>query len=146
MYLTANFTLEEFVTSQEASRKGIDNTPNDDVKDNLLQLAQRMEEVRGLLGKPIIVSSGYRSPKLNAAIGGAKNSQHITGQAVDFICPLFGTPKEICEAITRNSRIVFDQLIQEGTWVHMSIADIPRMEVLTAEFNGGKVSYKRGIV
>lgn len=145
-YLTANFTLEEFITSETAARRGIDNTPNDEVKDNLLQLAQRMEAVRYLLGnKPIIIKSGYRSPKLNTAIGGAKNSQHVKGQAVDFICPQFGSPLEICHEITHGSMIQFDQLIQEGSWVHLSIADVPRMEVLTAHFKNGRASYTSGL-
>lgn len=145
-YLTANFTLEEFITSETAARRGIDNTPNDEVKDNLLQLAQTMEQVRYVLGnKPIISKSGYRSPKLNAAIGGAKNSQHILGQADDFICPQFGSPAEICREIMHCSNIKFDQLICEGSWVHLSIADVPRMEVLTAHFKNGKVTYTSGL-
>lgn len=145
MYLTANFTLDEFTTSETAERKGIDNTPNDEVKDNLLQLAQRLESVRYVLdNKPIIIKSGYRSPKLNSAIGGAKTSQHILGQAVDFICPQYGTPLEICREIMHGSMIKFDQLIQEGGWVHLSIADIPRMETLTAHF-GKTTTYTSGI-
>ncbi len=93
--------------------------------------APMLEQVRTLLGdRPIIVSSGYRSPAVNAAVGGVVTSAHLTGYAADFICPDFGTPVEICNAIS-HSPLDFDQLIQEGIWVHLSVDPRMRREVLT---------------
>lgn len=144
MQLSTHFRLSEFTASQTATRRGIDNTPPRDVVDTLKRTALGLEAVRSLLMAPIIISSGYRSPALNKAIGGAKSSQHVKGEAVDFICPGFGSPKEVCEAIAR-SNLRFDQLIYEGTWVHISFADTNRREVLTAHFNVSGVSYTKGI-
>lgn len=144
MQLSTHFRLSEFTASQTATRRGIDNTPPRDVVDALKRTALGLEAVRSLLMAPIIISSGYRSPALNKAIGGAKSSQHVKGEAVDFICPGFGSPKEVCEAIAR-SNLRFDQLIYEGTWVHISFADTNRREVLTAHFNVSGVSYTKGI-
>lgn len=144
MQLSTHFRLSEFTASQTATRRGIDNTPPRDVVDTLKRTALGLEAVRSLLMAPIIISSGYRSPALNKAIGGAKSSQHVKGEAVDFICPGFGSPKEVCEAIAR-SNLRFDQLIYEGTWVHISFADTNRREVLTAHFNVSGVSYTKGL-
>jgi len=110
----------------------------------LLRSAFGMEGVRTLLGAPIIISSGYRSPEVNKAVGGAKNSQHTKGEAVDFICPGYGSPLKICKAIAASG-IKFDQLIQEGTWVHISFSDANRREVLTADFSKGKATYTKGL-
>jgi hypothetical protein len=145
--LTPNFTLEELVASQTASRLNIDNTPSDEIIDELTRVARFLEAVRELLGqKPIIVSSGYRSVALNAQIKGAPNSQHCLGQAADILIPAFGDPLAVCRAI-RDSGLPFDQLIQEGTWTHVSIpaaGTAPRGQVLTAHF-GGTVTYSDGI-
>lgn len=145
MQLSTHFRLSEFTASQTATRRGIDNTPPSDVVDALKRTALGLEAVRSLLMAPIIISSGYRSPALNKAIGGAKSSQHVKGEAVDFICPGFGSPKDVCEAIAR-SNLRFDQLIYEGTWVHISFADTNRREVLAAHFNVSGVSYTKGLV
>lgn len=142
MYLSSHFSLEEFVTSGYAVRNGIDNTPNDEQIDNLRFLCSTLEEIRLLLDKPMIILSGYRCPKLNSAIGGAKNSQHTLGLAADFICPQFGTPYDVADEIMR-ANIRVDQLIYEGSWVHVSISDAPRMEYLTARFN--PLRYEKGI-
>lgn len=142
MYLTANFSFAELTASQTAARRGIDNTPPDDVLDNMRALASLLEDVRRLLGKPISISSGYRSPALNTAIGGSANSQHCKGQAADFICPKFGTPYDVADAIAR-SNIAFDQLIYEGTWCHISWSETPRHEVLTARFK--PIRYEGGL-
>ena len=80
--LTPHFTLDELTFSQTAVRHGIDNTPTPEIVDNLLRLAERLEEVRNLLGVPILVSSGYRSSELNALIPGASaSSAHVVGLA-----------------------------------------------------------------
>ena len=96
-----------------------------------------MELVRNVLnGQPIMISSGYRSPEVNAAVNGSKNSQHMQGKAVDFTCPNFGSPNTIIRAI-KNSGIKFDQLILEfDSWVHISFSDPSRKQVLIADRNG----------
>lgn len=144
MKLSEHFTLEELTASDVALRKGIDNTPPQDVIANLTELAQSLEEVRALLGVPIYINSAYRSPKVNAAVGGASTSAHMTGQAADFVAPAFGSPQNIAKAI-QASEIAFDQLIYEGTWVHLGIRGDMRRQVLTANFSGGKATYTSGI-
>lgn len=146
MQLSPHFTLEELTRSEAALRRGLDNTPPPDVVENLRHTAAGLELVRALLGAPIHVNSGYRGPVLNGLIGGAPSSQHVKGEAVDFVAPSYGSPLEICRAIA-GSDIVFDQLIQEGSWVHVSFtkAREPRRMALTAHFKGGKASYTPGV-
>lgn len=147
MILSTNFTLEELTFSQTAVRKGIDNTPDVETLENLQMLANGLERVRHILGTPIIISSGYRSPKLNAAVGGSHTSQHMFGLAADFTSPRFGSPLEICNELKKQANVIqFDQLINEGSWVHISFSDNPRNQVLTAVFENGKVRYMKGIV
>lgn len=138
--LSSHFTLEEMVQSQTASRQDLDNTPPADILANLTATAGRMEAVRVLLGHPLLISSGYRSPAVNAAVGGVATSAHVHGWAVDFICPPFGDPFAICMAIAASD-IAFDQVIQEGTWVHISFAPTMRQALLT-KVGGG---YATGI-
>jgi hypothetical protein len=96
-----------------------------------------MEAVRKLLGdRPISVSSGYRSPALNRAVAGSRRSAHLTGHAVDFNCYGFGDPLEVCRAIA-ESDLAFDQLIEEGTWIHVSFHPRLRRQVLTRRADGG---------
>lgn len=146
--LTDHFSLAEMTASETAARKGIDNTPSPAIIKNLTRTAQLLERVRVLLGsKPILVSSGYRSPTLNAAVGGSKSSAHIQGLAADFICPGFGTPLEICQRL-ESLGVEFDQLIQEGTWVHIGLAAEgvkSRRQVLTAKFGEGAATYRSGL-
>ncbi|MDP1873625.1 D-Ala-D-Ala carboxypeptidase family metallohydrolase [Phenylobacterium sp.] len=130
MKLSANFHLDEFVTSQTAARRGIDNTPPAPVLIRLKNTAKGLEKVRAVLGKPILISSGYRSPALNKAVGGSATSDHMNGDAADFISPGFGTPIAICRAIVAAG-IKFDQLIEEGTWVHISFGPRMRGQILT---------------
>lgn len=127
------FTYGEFIRSETATRKDIDNTPSPEALEALKFTAQGMDKVRVLLGRPVHVSSGYRSPKLNVAVGGAKNSQHMLGEACDFTCPEYGTPAQICEAIMASD-IAYDKLIVEfpesptGGWVHISFTSTPRRQ------------------
>lgn len=125
MNLSQHFSLEEMIATQH---RGISNAPPEEVIDNLYRTAELLEDVRSLLGFPIIVTSGYRSPELNAAVGGVPNSAHITGRAADFICPGYGDPLAVCRAIERSG-IVYDQLIFEyQDWTHIAWAEAPRME------------------
>ena len=134
MQLTPNFSLEELIASDTAARAGIDNTPPPALMDNLQALAQGLESVRALLGNPIHVNSGYRSPALNARVGGAPNSRHMTGLAADILCPQFGTPLDVCRAIAASG-IPIDQVIHEyANWCHVSFTPAgaaPRRELLT---------------
>lgn len=137
-WLSPHFALDEMIVSQEGARRNIDNSPPADVLAALKRTAQGLEEVRVRLGGvPILVSSGYRSPALNKAIGGARNSQHMRGEAADFTAPRFGTPRAIVDALA-DSAVPFDQLIHEfGRWVHISfVATNPRREVLAIDASG----------
>lgn len=144
MQLTEHFSIEEFTTSETATRRGLDNTPDADTIEALRSTARGMEEVRALLSVPITILSGFRSVKVNSAVGGSQTSQHCKGEAVDFIAPRFGNPQEVCRAIL-DSTIEFDQLIYEGTWTHISFSDGPRHSTLTAHFGNGKTTYSNGI-
>lgn len=136
MNLTPHFTLAELTHSQTAAREGLDNTPSAEMVDALRKTAELLERVRALLGKPILVSSGYRSPLVNRAVRGAAHSAHMLGCAADFSCPAFGSPLKICHAIAASD-ISFDQLIHEyRAWVHIAWAPHPRRQVLTIDGAG----------
>lgn len=147
VFLTPHFLLSEFTTSQTAARKGIDNEPGIEEKLHLRELAKVLEVVRKVLGnRAITITSGYRSPELNAAVGGAKDSDHMLGLAADFICPAYGSPREIAIALA-HSTLPFRQVILEyDRWVHLSIprpGEEPKHEVLTIRSGTG---YMKGIV
>ena len=145
MKLTDHFTLEELTFSSTADRLDIDNTPSPEIVNHLLIAATGMEHVRELLGGiPIHVDSGYRCLELNSAIHGATHSAHMQGYAVDFICPKFGDPKLIVQAIA-SSDIQFDRCIMEGRWVHISFDPQLRREVETATFTASGPVYTKGV-
>ena len=136
MQLSPHFTLEELTASQEAARRGIDNTAPPDVVARLKHTALGLEAVRVRLGCPLIVSSGYRCLELNRAVGSADTSDHIKGDAADFIAPGFAAPNHIV-AVLKDAGIEFDQLICEfGRWVHMSFGPRMRGQVLTIDVQG----------
>jgi hypothetical protein len=142
--LTEHFTLDELTASQTAARRRIDNRPPVAVVRNLSRLAGVLEQVRAAVGKPITVSSAYRCPQLNVAVGGSRNSAHLQGLAADINVSGM-TPKQLAKAILAAG-IPFDQLIYEGTWVHLGLADgKQRNQVLTATFGQGGVVYTAGI-
>jgi uncharacterized protein YcbK (DUF882 family) len=144
MNLSEHFTLEELTASQAAVRNGLDNRPDLDITKNLRRMADKLEEVRALVGKPIIVSSGYRSPAVNKAVGGSSKSAHMRGLAADITVPGM-TSRDLAELI-RSSAIAYDQLIFEGTWVHIGLAEgIMRHQVLTAHFSPAGVTYTQGL-
>lgn len=132
MQLSSHFTLESMVASPIAARRGIDNTPSSLVIAQLTATCAQMEKVRALLGnKPIYVSSGYRCAELNLAVGGAPTSAHVSGNAVDFTCPDFGTPFEVATFLA-STDLRFDQLIYEYVdWVHLSFDARLRNQRLT---------------
>ena len=151
MNLSKNFTLKELTLSQEGERKGIDNTPSQDIVKNLTALcANVLQPLRDKVGT-ITVSSGYRSPTLNSAIGGAKNSDHTKGMAADI------------EAVSMNNydlaffiskHFKYTQLILEfyragepnSGWVHVSYnPDDLKCQNLTAVKQNGKTVYLNGL-
>lgn len=142
MKLSEHFTLEELCASQTADRLGIDNTPPGSVVINLTKTAHGLEMIRALVQCPVVVSSGYRSPKVNAAVGSKPTSQHITGNAADISAPGFGPAKKLMEAIYKQrATIKYDQLLLEfagngGGWVHVSWTDKPRQQALVIDHDG----------
>lgn len=148
--LTPNFWLSELMVSDYAIRFGIPNVPPAQALEHLRKtLAPGLQRVRGVLNVPMLISSGYRSPALNKAIGGAPSSQHMEGLAADFVAPGFGSPLKVCRKLLDEIDAVnFDQLLAEGRWVHISFAAPgvpPRGEVMTAHFVGGRATYTPGL-
>jgi len=116
-----NFAPDDFFVSETAKKLKIDNeTDSLAILTCLMLTADKAQEIRDLLGYPLLIDSAYRCKKLNDAVKGSKNSQHMQGQAIDFICPKFGKPKKIVEFLKKNN-IVVDQCILEKSWVHLSI-------------------------
>jgi zinc D-Ala-D-Ala carboxypeptidase len=145
MKLSDHFTLAEMTVSNAALRKGLSNVPTGQALATLTATAKRMEGVRDLLGHPITILSGYRAPAVNAAVGGSKNSAHMTGHAVDFTCPDFGTPSQVASHLAKHLTD-FDQIIEEfGGWVHVGFGPGKRGQELTARKVNGKTVYKSGI-
>lgn len=135
------FTISELCASATATDKGIDNTPTEAVKANLTLLINNvLNPIRAAYGKPIRVSSGYRCAKLNAAVGGVANSQHLTGCAADLVPTSGGSLADIFRAAVKCG--CYDQLIIEHKnsthWVHVSYSPSPRRQML-AYVNGGFV-------
>jgi hypothetical protein len=144
MKLSENFTLAELTVSQTAARFGWDNEPNEQELENLKRLAQTLEKVRDLLGKPVLVNSAFRSQLVNTAIGSVDNSQHRTGCAADIKVPGM-SPKEVVRVILASG-IEYDQLIEEfstpqgGGWTHISVPNTeqqaPRFQALIIDRQG----------
>lgn len=141
MKLSANFTLVELTASDTAERRGLDNTPDDTAVRNLAVLCEEiLEPVRAALGRPIIVTSGYRSIMVNRAVGSNDRSQHTKGQAADF--KVHGVAPLDVFVIVEALGLPFDQLIAEfGAWTHVSIAapgSKPRRQLLTIDRKGSR--------
>lgn len=147
MQLSPNFSLAELTRSQTALRKGLSNVAPDWAVPKLKLVCEHiLEPVRAHYGRPVRVLSGYRSPEVNVAVGGAATSQHCKAEAADFVVPGVSN-LAVCQWIQRN--IPFDQLIYEfgeAGWVHCSWRDGPlRGQELTAR-GGGKTVYLRGLI
>jgi len=140
MNLTPHFTLEELTASETAERNGWDNSPNDQELANLTRLADFLEQVKVVLnGKPIMISSGLRTKKVNDAVGSKDTSQHRIGCAADFKVPGM-TPDQVVKAIV-TSGIGYDQVIREfDRWTHISIPNSvdtsPRRQALIIDKAG----------
>lgn len=137
MRLSKNFTLQELT---KTSRK-LDNTPGIKELQNLKRLADTLQLVRDLVGRPVIVTSGYRSPAVNKAVGGSSTSAHSKGLAADISVP--GMPSTELARLIRDSDIEYDQLILEypdkpSAWVHIGLSENKlRMQQLTIRTGTG---------
>ena len=122
---TKNFSLYELLASRTAAKWNIAEqyTPSEEVIHNLELLAKNvLQPIRELLGSPIVVTSGYRCLKVNKLNKGAKNSQHLIGQAADLVLPNREN-KALFDCIVNNRQILpFDQCINEYNldWIHIS--------------------------
>lgn len=133
MQLTPHFALAEFTRSAKAAQLRLDNTPTGKALENLKRTAEILERVRAHLGVPIIITSGYRGPVLNKAVGGATSSDHLQGLAADVIAPKYGTPYEVAKALAPHiDALGIGQVIYEvsgrSRWVHLS-AGVPEKTV-----------------
>lgn len=122
MNLSRHFTLEELTFTDH---RELDNTPNDNEKNNLKRLAEFLEEVKTVLGgKPVMVNSAFRSKAVNDAVGSKDTSQHRLGCAADIRIPGM-TPDEVVKAVI-SSGIGYDQVIREfDRWTHISVPNEP---------------------
>lgn len=131
--ITNNFTMEELTASATAKRLKIDNTPTKEVRDSLTKLTTTiLQPIRDEWGKPIIITSGYRCPALNKAVGGAKASQHMYGQAADIKVGGRKENKELFDLILKmkdEGKIKFGQLIDEYNyqWLHISLPRVGKV-------------------
>lgn len=126
------FTIKELCKSSTATYKGINNTPNSEIVNNLEQLVDNiLDPLRENYGKPIIVNSGYRCDALNKTVGGSNTSQHKYGLAADITA---GSRLENRRLFTliQKMNLPFDQLIDEKnySWIHVSFSKKPRKQIL----------------
>lgn len=151
MKVGKHFSLDEFTVTQEGTRRGLDNTPNAEVIENIKALCEKiLDPLREAIGIPIVVTSGYRSPAVNKAVGGSRTSQHVQGMAADIIVPGW-TVEHVVEKI-RLLGLPVDQVIDEFTsWTHVSYVSPlkirsfrNRHEFLKARKEGKKTVYSRG--
>jgi hypothetical protein len=151
MKLSEHLDLSEVTRSESAKRKGISNMPTEAHIANFKLLAEKIfEPIRTHFRCPIIISSGYRSKELNAAIGGSLTSQHCQGEAIDI--DMDGTPNGVTNRMVFDyikDNLDFDQLIYEfgdannPDWVHVSYESTgkQRKQILRATRSGGKTVY-----
>ena len=127
-FAVPHFTLAEFTRSDVAARRGIDNTLPEPLVPAAMATLEMLERIRAYLSKlaghevPLLLSSGYRSPALNLAVGSSSTSDHPKAAAADWTAPGFGTPLQICQALAPQVGVLgIGQLIHEfGQWVHCS--------------------------
>ena len=138
--LSKHFTLEELTFSDAAARHGIDNTPNEEIIENLKRLcALILEPVRDIVHKPVHVTSGYRSPIVNSLVGSKVTSQHIKGCAADIKVP--GVSPEVLMKAIIGAGLPYEQVILEfQNWVHVSVPNnpntLPKRQELIIDKNG----------
>ena len=139
------FTIKELIKSTTAIKRHIDNSPSKEIERSLTALVEKvLDPLREAYGKPIIVTSGYRCPKLNAIVGSTPSSQHVKGEAAD-IKSVQDTPEEnkkLFDLIVKL-KLPFDQLINEHNydWVHVSYGARHRRQKLKAVRKNGRTTY-----
>jgi hypothetical protein len=147
MGLTEHFTLAEMCKSETATRLGINNNIPEELKGNVLRVAEALEKVRAHYGAPVHVTSCYRSPELNKAVGGSLTSAHRFALAADF--EVSGVENiEVCKVLPDIIKD-YDQIIYEfgpSGWVHLGFAKVPRYQKLSAIKRDGKTIYLPGFV
>lgn len=150
--LTAHFNLSEFSFSRTAVVKGIDNTIPASIMPNIRRLAGCLELIRTTIGRPIVVTSGYRCKELNRAVGGVPNSHHTQGLAADIVCPgitpydlavICATVKDIPGGNERPRQII----LEFDAWVHIGIAYVlPANALLTYRATNTGKTCQQGII
>lgn len=155
MQITEHFNLKELTRSETARRLGLQNTPSSAEMANIQYTAEQLEKIRAYVGRGIVVTSCFRSERVNKAVGGSPTSAHRFGLAAD--CDAIGLTslafaKEIIK-MRDEGKIMFDQLILEfpergdGAWVHVGFRrNSPmRNQIMTATKKGGKTVYLPGL-
>jgi zinc D-Ala-D-Ala carboxypeptidase len=152
--LTNNFSLHEMIKSETASRRDMDNYPHsDEIIANLTVLCEQvLQPLRDAYGVGIKVNSGYRSPDVNAAVGGSRTSDHCKGQAADI--EIAGVPNaELAQYIADNFEFTqlilefYTQGIPDSGWVHVSYdSNNLKRQVMTAVRQNGRTVYLQGLV
>lgn len=153
MNLTQNFTLKELTKSDVAIRHGISQVPSSDVVGNLTMLAiEVLQPIRDFYGKPVIVTSGYRSPALNTLVGGSNTSHHTLGMAADI--EVVGVSNyDLACWIQDNLKYTqcilefYEFGVPDSGWVHVSYnkSDI-KNESLTATRTAHGIVYLKGLI
>lgn len=146
MNLTPHFTLAELTASTTAQRLRLDNTTPPELVPRLVRTAEMLERIRSTLGVPVVVTGGYRSRAVNAAVGGVTSSDHAQGHAADIVAPRYGTPYEIASTLAPLVSVLgIGQLIYEKiggkAWVHVStrVPEKPVNRVITITGKGAQL-------
>lgn len=146
MRLSPHFTLAELTASTTAQRLRLDNTPPAELLPRLILVAEMLERIRSTLQAPITVTSGYRGPEVNRAVGGVSSSDHTRGHAADIVAPGFGTPYQVAKTLAPLVSVLgIGQLILEGVggkqWVHVStrVPEKPANRVITITDQGAQL-------
>ena len=144
MKITEHFTYEEFTRTSHASLQEKNREWGAGFAHNFISLAKELEKIREHLARPVFITSGYRCPALNTAVGGAGMSQHLTGAAVDFVVKDFqdlGGCRQVFEWARKNC--IYGQLILEAPtgrkpWIHMGLPQLIRKAPEAFIWNGEK--------
>lgn len=124
MKISDNFTYEEMINSPTAKKNGINNTPDEKSKANIIRLVKEvLQPLRDEYQKPIVVTSGYRCYQLNKLVGGSTTSQHLLGQAADIISNNNSDLFNLVKQMIADGRLKVGQLIDEKglSWIHISL-------------------------
>lgn len=139
------FKIEEFIRSNTAKARGIDNTPGSDIVAKLTDLVDNtLDPLREIYGKPIHVNSGYRCPALNKAVGGASNSGHMYGVAADIDAGSKTQNQRLWRLVIDNN-IPFTKMIneQDYSWIHIAFdaSNVSKTKLKAVKQNGRWVYY-----